>query len=73
MRLDIQFKLKDNPNYIIFLRNNSYWYKILTRNPERINDFISEFKKYNSTIRTNKIINTINYLEMLSSIMSTLK
>lgn len=73
MILDVQFKLKENPNYILFLRNNSYWYKNLTRNPSSIKDFLKYYKEYNKQQRIDKFMNTINYIEMLSSIMSTLK
>ena len=73
MQLDTQFKLKQNPYYINFLRSNSYWYKILTREPTKINDFIGEFKKYNRQIKTNKITETLEYIEMLGTIMSSLK
>ena len=34
MNLDIQFKIKNNPNYQRYIRENSYWYKILNRTPE---------------------------------------
>ena len=44
MRIDIQFKIKSNPLYIKYLHENSYWYKILNRNPDMINDFINEAK-----------------------------
>ncbi len=73
MQLDIQFKLKQNPYYIGYLRNNSYWYKTLTRDPAKINDFIQEFKRYNRQVRTNKITETLEYIEMLGTIMSNLK
>ena len=33
MTLDIQFKIKNDPNYIRYLHENSYWYKFLNRNP----------------------------------------
>ena len=45
MNLDVQFKLNQSPNYITYLRYNSHWYKILMRNPEKINDFIKEFNE----------------------------
>ncbi len=73
MQLDTQFKLKQNPYYINYLRSNSYWYKILTREPTKVNDFIGEFKKYNRQVKTNKISETLEYIEMLGTIMSSLK
>ena len=73
MQLDTQFKLKQNPYYINYLRSNSYWYKILTREPTKINEFIGEVKKYNRQVKTNKITETLEYIEMLGTIMSSLK
>ena len=32
MSLDIQFKLRENPDYLKYLRENSWWYKVLNRN-----------------------------------------
>ena len=42
MNLDIQFKLKSNPNYIKYIRENSIWYKLLSRNPNLFNEFTKE-------------------------------
>ena len=72
MTLDLQFKLKSNPLYIKYLHENSYWYKILNRDPEKFNDFVEEVKtnyKLRPTDRLNKALSTF---EMISSILSTL-
>ena len=58
MTLDIQFKIKNNPYYQRYIRENSIWYKILTRNPE----FFREFEE--------RVFNTI---EMIQSVISSLK
>lgn len=73
MRLDIQLKLKSDPNYITYLHNNSYWYKILNRNPEYIEEFIKEVKKNYKLRKTDKISKTLDMVEMLENIISTLK
>jgi len=50
MDLNIQYKIKSNPNYISFLRENSNWYKFLNRSPIYFNDFEKEMKiKYKMT------------------------
>ena len=36
MNLETQFKLKNNSLLQKYIRENSYWYKILNRNPELI-------------------------------------
>ena len=43
MTREIQYKLLSNPNYIRYLRENSYWYKELNRN-NNFKDFIEDMK-----------------------------
>ena len=70
MILDTQFKLKSNPNYIKYLRENSYWYKILTRNPSMIKEFIDEVKIKYKLRPIDKINDAISAFEMISTIMN---
>ena len=70
MILDIQFKLKSNPNYTKYLRENSYWYKILTRNPSMIKEFIDEVKINYKLRPIDKINDAISTFEMISTIMN---
>ena len=56
MTLDVQFKLKSNPLFIKYLHENSYWYKILNRDPDMFNVFVEEVKK-NYKLRTSDKIN----------------
>ena len=73
MRLDIQFNLKSNPNYIKYLRENSYWYKILTRQPNMFKEFVSEVKKNYKLRPIDKIEDAISTIEMLSMLMNSMK
>ena len=73
MSLDVQFKLKSNPLYIRYLHINSYWYKILSRNPNMVNKFIEEAKEYFGLRPTDKINQAINSFEMITNILSALK
>ena len=73
MNLDIQFKLKSNPLYLNYLHYNSYWYKILSRNPNMINKFIDEVKTNLGLRASDKINNALSKFEMISSILSSLK
>ena len=51
MNLELQFKLKQNPLYIKYLRENSYWYKILIRDPKMFDKFIeNEIFSHNNTV-----------------------
>ena len=73
MTLEIQFKLKSNPLFIKYLHENSYWYRILNREPNMFNEFVSEVKK-NYKLRTSDRINeALNAIEMISGIFTALK
>lgn len=73
MTLEVQFKLKSNPLFIKYLHENSYWYKILNREPSMFNEFVNEVKK-NYKLRTSDRINeAINTFEMLTSIFGAFK
>lgn len=73
MNLDVQFKIKSDVNYIRYLRENSYWYKILNRHPERFNDFISEMKERYKLRSTDKISDFADKLELVKTFLSVLK
>lgn len=73
MTLDVQFKLKSNPLFIKYLHENSYWYKILNRDPEMFNEFVEEVKRNYKLRTTDRINEALNTFEMLTSIFSTLK
>ena len=73
MTLDLQFKIKNNPYYIRYLRENSNWYKILNRNPQMFQVFEEEVKdKYElrPSYRISKALDTIN---MIQNVISSLK
>lgn len=73
MKLDLQFKLKSNPLFIKYLHENSYWYKILNRDPELFNEFVSEVRKTYKLRPTDRINEAINTFEMITGIFSALK
>ena len=73
MTLDVQFKLKSNPLFIKYLHENSYWYKILNREPNMFNEFVNEVKKNYKLRPSDKINEALNTFEMLSSIFTALK
>ena len=73
MTLDTIVKLKSNPNYIDYIHQNSFWYKILTRNPEKMNDFIKEVKKNYKLRNTDRILNTLDMIELFENIILSMK
>lgn len=73
MTLDLQFKIKNNPYYQRYIRENSYWYKTLNRNPEVIKDFEEEVKIAYKLRPTDKISKALDTFELLQNVISTLK
>ena len=73
MTLEVQFKLKSNPLFIKYLHENSYWYKILTREPKMFNEFVDEVKRNYKLRTSDKINEALNTFEMITSIFNTLK
>ena len=73
MTLEIQFKLKNNPNYLKYLRQNSFWYKYLNRDPENYKFFAEKVKKDYKLTKADKIIRTLETIEMMEKVIATLK
>lgn len=68
MPLEIQMKLKENPLYIKYLRENSEWYKKLIRNPKSFNQFKEEMRtsyKLRPIDKINKTVDTLNLVTNL--------
>jgi len=73
MTLDTQFKIKSNPMYVKYLHENSYWYKILNRDPSSFNDFVEEIKTNYKLRPSDKLNKALSTFEMISAIVSSLK
>ncbi|MEG2322446.1 MAG: YlbE-like family protein [Bacilli bacterium] len=73
MLLDLQFKIKNNPNYIKYLREHSYWYKFLNRVPNSFKDFEEEVKTNYKLRPSDKISRTLDTFDMLGHILEALK
>lgn len=72
MNVDIQYRLKSNPNDIKYLREKSYWYKFLNRNKNYFKQFEEEMKKeykLTSEDKINKMANSINMLSKFIDIL----
>ena len=67
----IQYMLNTNPNYIKYLRENSYWYKELNRK-NNFKDFENEVKKNYKLRITDKVEKITDTMDFVSKIMSTL-
>lgn len=73
MTLEIQYKLKNNPNYLRYIRQNSNWYKILNRNPNLFKKFEEEVKEAYQLRPTDRISKALDTIELLQNVISTLK
>ncbi|MDD3392713.1 MAG: YlbE-like family protein [Bacilli bacterium] len=73
MTLDVQFKLKSDPNYIKYIRENSYWYKTLNRHPELFDEFVEEVKDKYKLRFSDRLTKTLENVEMIQSVLSSLQ
>lgn len=65
--------IRKNPNYVRYLREHSYWYKLLNRNPDNLNKFVEEVKE-NYKLRTvDKIEKFTSMIDLASKLMETMK
>ena len=73
MDTKIKIIIDSNPDYKRYLRTNSYWYKILNRNPFLIDDFIREVKEKYKLRTTDKINDIMNKIDMVSKFINVLR
>ena len=73
MRLDLQFKIRSNPDYQRYLRSHSYWYKILNRNPNIFKSFEDELKEQYKLRKIDRLGRTLETVEMLTSLIASFK
>lgn len=73
MSLELQFRIKNNPNYSKYLKENSYWYKYLNRSDEYFHQFDEEVKTAYKLRPTDKISRALDTFDMLQSLFTSLK
>ena len=73
MKLDIQYKIKENEYYLRYLRENSNWYKFLNRNPNNFNAFEEEVRRVYKLTAVDRISKTLDTIEMMEKVLSTFK
>ena len=73
MTLDIQFKIKENPDYLRYLRQNAYWYKILNRTPWEFKNFEEEVRRVYKLTKVDRIEKAFNTFEMLEKLLVAFK
>ncbi len=72
MTLEVQFKIKNDPYLYRYLREHSYWYKQLNRNPFTIKQLEQEVKKHYKLTTADKINHIKNSLDMVCTLMDVL-
>ena len=73
MKLETIIKIKDNPMLQKYLRENSYWYKLLNRNPLLINKMKDDMKKAYKMTFEDKIDDLNDKMNLVKTFMDTIK
>ena len=73
MILDIQFKIKNNPNYRKYIREHSSWYKILNRDHLMFTNFEEEVKDVYKLRPTDRISRALDTFEIIQNILTSMK
>ena len=73
MNVEIQYRLRSNPNDIKYLREKSYWYKLLNRNKTYFKNFEEEMKKEYKLTPEDKINKMATSIDMLSKFIDILQ
>ena len=73
MKRNTYEKLYTDNNYIKYLRENSYWYKNLNRNPESIEKMIEEMKERYGLRFKDKIDKAKTSLDLINAFMTVTK
>ena len=73
MTYEIQNRIHNDINLKKFLRENSFWYKRLNRNPSSFSYFVQDMKVAYHLTTQDKINRTIDNISMLESFLDVLK
>ncbi len=73
MQLITQYALLNDEKMHKFLRENSEWYKYLNRKPSNYQNFVASMKKKYKLNPTDKISGTLDNIDLISSVIQTIK
>ncbi len=73
MQIEVQEKLKNNKPLLDYLHTHSYWYKYLNRDPANFKKLEDEYKENLRKYKMERASETLSTIEMLTSIVNTLK
>ena len=69
MNLDILMNINKDPKQKQFLRENSYWYKLLNRNPNLIKKMEEDMKKAYKMTLEDKVSDVITKINLIKGFM----
>ncbi len=72
MELTLQYKIKNTPNNIRYLRERSHWYKYLNRNENNYKLFETEMKKTYKITTEDRMKKMMDSLDTVSKVFNIL-
>ena len=73
MNIETQFKIKNDPMLQRYIRDHSFWYKHLNRNPESITKMIDDMKKEYKLTASDKINDFSEKLTLVQTFLNMMK
>ena len=73
MEINSQYKIKNTKGYYEYLKDNSWWIKNLSRNPNSFNDYQNYLKDKYELRTSDKISKAIDNIDLISSLLSAIK
>ena len=69
MRYNVLEKLHKDPKFLNYLRQNSYWYKILNRDSNSYNKFVHDMKIKYKLRAIDKVDNFVDSVDLITKII----
>lgn len=73
MEINLQYKIKNTKGYYEYLKDNSWWIKNLSRNPDSFNEYQNYLKDKYELRTSDKISKAIDNIDLISSLLSAIK
>ena len=73
MTLDVIFKINKDENLHRYLRENSYWYKLLNRDPRLINKMEEDMKKAYKLTLEDKVSDLTSKINLIKGFLDASK
>ena len=73
MQINIQLELDKDEKMAKLLKENSYWFKELNRNPNNYKKFVNEMKVKYKLRTTDKVSEAIDNIDLISTVLQSLK